>query len=113
MRLLLLFLLPLLGLSAADAPDREEIVRLIKQLGSDDFDHREEASRKLEQAGEEALAPLQQAAKSSDAEVRRRAVQLVEIIENKLYGIIRVFAGHTSEVWAVAVSPDGKRLLTG
>jgi HEAT repeat protein len=52
----------------------ERIARLIKQLGDDEFEKREAASKALELIGEPALALLRRAARSSDdAEVRKRA----------------------------------------
>src|SRR5437764_1345544 len=89
-----------------------EVDRLVRQLGSDTFAEREDASRRLETLGEPALGLLRQASNSDDAEVRRRARELVAIIERRIYGELRRFEGHTREVWRVAVSPDGQRLLT-
>lgn len=68
----------------APATDKKnDIDRLIQQLGSDDFEVREEATHKL--AGhDDALAKLRQAAKTDDPEVRRRAEQLVELITKRL-----------------------------
>ena len=55
-------------------PDAAVIARWIERLGDDDFDKREEASQKLEAAGEAALPALHEAAeKHADAEVRARA----------------------------------------
>jgi hypothetical protein len=65
-------------------PTKEQIAALIKQLGHDDFDKREEASKKLEEIGQPAEADLTEAAKSKDEEVRRRAG---EILEKFKYGI--------------------------
>src|SRR5438876_1130428 len=95
---------------AAAAPDRS-VERLIGQLGSDDFAEREAASKKLEAIGEPALDALARATTSSDPEVRRRAEDIVAVIENKLYPELRL-TGHTGWVLSVCVSSDGKRLLT-
>ena len=65
-------------------PTKEEIAALVKQLGHDDFDKREEASQKLEAIGQPAEAALQEASKSKDEEVRRRAT---EILDKFKYGI--------------------------
>ncbi len=83
-----LFVLALVAIGAAgqSGPRKAtdaEIARLIAQLGSDDSDQREEASRRLT-AMDEALPRLRQAAKSPDAEVRRRAATAVAIIESRL-----------------------------
>jgi hypothetical protein len=47
---------------ADDAADAARIARLVRQLGSDDFDEREAATKELEAIGEPALAPLRKAA---------------------------------------------------
>ena len=61
-----------------------EIRRLVDQLGSSKFVEREEATAALDAAGEPALAELRRAADGDDAEVRRRAVELVRIIEQRV-----------------------------
>jgi hypothetical protein len=64
-----------------DAPaPREEIDKLIEQLGSDRFEAREEASRKLLALGEASLPALEKARRAADAEVRRRADRLAAVI---------------------------------
>ncbi|MGE3806625.1 MAG: HEAT repeat domain-containing protein [Gemmataceae bacterium] len=69
------------GLLRADA-DGAPIERLIRQLGSDDFGTREEAMRQLAKIGSPALVPLRKAAADhGDAEIRKRASELVEKIE--------------------------------
>jgi hypothetical protein len=67
-------------------PDRkraEEIARLIKQLGSDSFEEREEATKKLSKM-DDALPALRKAAKSDDAEVQQRAERLAEEIGKRV-----------------------------
>jgi WD40 repeat protein len=113
-----LSLLLVLSLPAwSDTPAKAQpssVERLIKQLGSNDFAEREAASRKLEEIGEPALEALQKAAaESSDGEVRRRAKQVVESVEARMYGELRCFKGHTDFVYRVAFSPDGKLALSG
>jgi hypothetical protein len=61
----------------------ERIAKLISQLASDDSKIRDEASRQLAEL-DEALHSLRLAAKSDDAEVRRRAETLVAKIETRL-----------------------------
>jgi len=58
---------------------------------------------------EPALAALNKAATSDDAEVRRRAEQLVAVIENKLYPDLLL----TPSACHVAFSPDGTRIVSG
>ena len=64
-----------------NVPDalREKIARLIRDLGHDDWQTRENAGRQLEEIGFMAKAQLDEAVKqSTDPEVRRRARLLVE-----------------------------------
>jgi tetratricopeptide (TPR) repeat protein len=73
-------------LSAAPAPsDKENIARWVMQLGDDDFARREEASAKLWAAGEAAEAALRAVADSSDAEVSRRARDILERFKWGIY----------------------------
>ena len=67
--------------SAAPAPAKptpEQIAAWVKQLGDNDFAVREEATKRLWQAGEAAESALQAARSSDDAEVKRRARELLE-----------------------------------
>ena len=66
---------------ASLAPEKA-VQRWIDQLGSERFKDREQASRELSKFGKSALPSLKVATQSSDAEVRRRAQQLVEHIES-------------------------------
>jgi hypothetical protein len=68
-------------LPASGSPGAADLRRLIEQLGSASFNEREEASAALDAAGEPALPGLRIAAESEDAEVRRRAGDLVRKIE--------------------------------
>jgi hypothetical protein len=75
----------LAGLPApAATPGATEIRKLINSLASDNFSEREQATAALDAAGEPALAGLRVAAASDDAEVRRRAGELVRKIETRL-----------------------------
>jgi WD40 repeat protein len=108
MLVLPLLLVPIFAAAAEDA----EIARLVKQLGHDDFDKREEASRRLAKIGDPALEALQKATSSDDTEVRRRAKDIVALIE-KTFNVEELrLTGHTHKVWSVSLSADGKRLLT-
>ena len=107
----LVFVLSFASLIAA-APDDAEIARLVKQLGSDDFDQREAATKRLQEIPEALLDALHKATSSNDPEVRRRAEVIVADIEKKFRDEQLCFTGHTAEVWTVSVSADGKRLLT-
>jgi tetratricopeptide (TPR) repeat protein len=70
--------------AAANRPSKEEIGRWIRQLGDNDFDVREAASRNLWAAGRPAEAALHRARQSTDLEVARRAK---EILDNLNYGL--------------------------
>src|SRR5262249_26245961 len=110
--MLLTLTVPALSQSPTKA-EPSEIERLIKQLGSDNFAEREAASKALEAIGEPALEALKKAATESvDAEVRRRAKQMVQSVEAKLYRELRCFYGHTDFVYRVAFSPNGKWALS-
>jgi WD40 repeat protein len=99
----------------APAPPAAEIARLIEQLGSKEFDKRDEASKKLAAIGPPALEALTAAARdSADPEIRSRAVRLVEAMRLAAARAaeVRRFEGHTGRVTHVAISPNGKVLLT-
>src|SRR4051812_15876949 len=61
--------------------DRAAVGRFIKQLGSDNFDEREEATTRLPNYGTSVLPALEAAAKDDDAERARRAREIVERIK--------------------------------
>ncbi len=65
------------SLSLADGK-RIELTDWVKQLGSNDWGRREEASARVRAAGEAALPLLAEAAGSPDAEVRVRALALID-----------------------------------
>ena len=71
-----------LGVGAAQASDDPEA--LIKRLGADRFNDREEASRALEALGKSALPALKAARSAKDAEIKSRAQALITRIESKL-----------------------------
>jgi tetratricopeptide (TPR) repeat protein len=66
-------------------PTPEQIGRWIKQLGEDDFVSREEATRRLWQAGDAAEGALRRAARSDDPEVSRRAQEILAKFKWGLY----------------------------
>jgi hypothetical protein len=66
----------------AEKIEKQEIEKLIKQLGSDDFDEREKATQKLA-ACDDALPQLREAAKSPDLEAQQRAEKLVRQIVHR------------------------------
>jgi hypothetical protein len=69
---------------AGDADD-EEIARLVKQLGNGDFRKRNEASKQLSAIGKPGLRALRKAATDTiDPELRSRATELIQAIEDSL-----------------------------
>jgi WD40 repeat protein len=105
------------GVALGAAPPQQpgKIAGLVRQLGDDDFDKREAASKQLEALGDEALAealrPLRHAASSSaDLEVRRRAVRAYRQVAARLQ--LFCYEGDTAGILGVAFSPDGKRVLS-
>ena len=81
----LLLVLPFVPVVADDL-DGAEIARLVKQLGSSDYRMRDAATKRLTEIGEPALDALFRALKINDVEARRRAEQIVAVIEDRLYG---------------------------
>jgi WD40 repeat protein len=91
----------------------EEIDRLIKQLGDEQFARRAAAKKLLEAIGEPAIGTLKKAAdNTSDPEIRSAARAIVEGLEQKNSGVLRVFEGHGGRVNGVAISADRKRALS-
>jgi uncharacterized protein (TIGR03067 family) len=65
--------------------ETERIARLIKQLGDDAFANREAASKELDAIGAPALDALRKAASDDDAEIRRRAEQLFQVVTGRIH----------------------------
>jgi hypothetical protein len=63
---------------------QKRIDQLIAQLGADGFDEREQAQKELEKIGLPALESLRKAAKNPEAEIARRAADLVMRLEELL-----------------------------
>src|SRR5205823_2137453 len=88
-------------------------LKLIEQLESEDFDTRKAAEKKLSALGEEVLPVLRKVGRThDDPDVRLRALVIAAAITRKNELEERTFTGHADGVNIVAVSPDGKRLLS-
>src|SRR5262245_47864735 len=80
----LALLVPAAAPAAEDKAPAPNLPRLVADLGSDDFARREQATRAPDALGAPALDELRRAAAGDDAEVRRRARELVERIERRV-----------------------------
>jgi hypothetical protein len=79
--------------------EKQQIDRLIGQLGDDDFALREQAARELVEVGLAAYAPVEQAVKSDDPEVRYRAAKvLTELLDADFERRLQVFVSGKDEV---------------
>ncbi len=66
-------------------PTQEQVRRWVAQLGDDDFTVREEASKKLWEAGAAAEPALKEVLKDTDEEVRRRAREILDKFQWGIY----------------------------
>ena len=69
--------------AAKDAPTEKVVAELIKQLGDGSFKVREAAQKKLIEIGPPALDQVATAVKSEDAEVSRRAEEILKVISKQ------------------------------
>jgi WD40 repeat protein len=100
--------------ASGEEPAAEEISRLVRQLGNDDFARREAAGKRLAEIGEPVLEALRKAAATDDPEVRRRTENLVREIEHRRPGEEFCLRGEpVSIVDPLAVTRAGDRLLSG
>jgi WD40 repeat protein len=114
---------PPAGNAAASAPHAQavappahlkaEIDAAVAALASDDFHTREAATARLIEFDHFALQPLEQAARSDDAELRFRAAQVVAIVRSRVFITSRLLADHEDVVNAVAFSHGGQQLASG
>jgi hypothetical protein len=72
---------------ADETPSKEKIEKLIEQMGNGTFAEREKATKELSAIGVPALEALRKATKSEDAEVRKRAEDLLPKIERQAESI--------------------------
>ena len=91
-----------------------EAASLVEQLGSEKFEEREKAERRLVEIGGEAWDAVSDAARNStDLEVRFRAGTLLGVLTRKKFAEIRRWDDHQDIVWTVSFSPDSQLLATG
>jgi HEAT repeat protein len=97
------------GAPAPAPPTKEEIKELVRQLGDDDFEVRERASRRLLEIGEPALGALSEAAdRAEDSEVRRRARRAVDAITHSLPYLLGKLKDSRAPVRAQAARDIGR-----
>jgi hypothetical protein len=77
-------LLTLSTSAADDKGDPATIDKLIKQLSSDVFAEREKAGQELERIGAPALEALRKAAQSEEADLKKRAEEILAKVEKKV-----------------------------
>jgi WD40 repeat protein len=98
----------------AEKASPKEVRRLIDQFGSDSFQEREAASKRLDAIGEAALLELRKAAADNpDPEVRYRANRAANDIARRCFTEVRCFTGHQRGLIQVALSGDGRLALSG
>ena len=66
-------------------PTKEQLTRLVRDLGNDDFEKREHASKRLWEAGRLAEALLKEALNSEDVEVKHRSGELLDKLKWGIY----------------------------
>lgn len=113
--LCLLFLAcPALGWSETPpprpAPSLEEIKQLVRQLGDEQFEVRENASSRLQEAGVAALSMLENATESPDPEIRTRAWRIIDQLagDGQIPALLFQLACNSPPVRAVAAESLGK-----
>jgi hypothetical protein len=96
--------------------DEKTIRDLIQQLGDESFEKREDATKRLAGIGEPAIDLLQQAAKDNpDAEIRQRAGELANSMDNKFFAVVETFKPKVDlgppRPTRLALMPDGKQIV--
>jgi WD40 repeat protein len=111
---LLFNLLSALPLRAQENSLAREAAGLVEQLGSEKFEEREKAERRLVEIGSDAWDAVSEAARNSkDLEIRFRAGKLLTVLQRKRFAEVRRWDDHQDIVWCVAFSPDSQFLATG
>jgi hypothetical protein len=86
---------------------KARITKLVAQLGSEDFDQREQASEDLARIGPTAIEPLRTAAKSTDPEVRQRASDLLTRLDSDQVKRARETLPLAAFQWMAKTKPAG------
>jgi WD40 repeat protein len=98
--------------AAPPAAPSPKWLEMIDRLGDDNLEVRKEAQKKLTALGERILPVLRRAVRThADVDVRLRAALIASAIERKLF-VVRRFDGHAHGVTFLALSPDGKRMVS-
>jgi hypothetical protein len=97
--LLLLSLSPLLA-DDPSGPDERRCAELVRRLGDDSFEIREQAAKALLQMGRVAKPALQEGSQSADPEIRRRCRQLLPMV---------IMADRKARLAAFIADTDGVR----
>jgi WD40 repeat protein len=100
-----------LNLRGPEPPLRERIGRLIVKLDDNDYQVREAAGRELLKVGMVAEPQLREAMDSRSAEMRIRARRLRDRIRSPQPAA--QLTGHSGDVEALQLSPDGRLLASG
>jgi WD40 repeat protein len=99
-------------LKAAVPLDPQKISQLIKDLDSEGFAARDEATRELEKLGELAIPPLEKVLASQPSlETRRRAEQLLEKVSGKVLSAEQVRLVRAVEVLEQSGTSEARQLL--
>jgi hypothetical protein len=88
----------------------QEIGKLIRQLGSDDFRARDAASARLREIGDDALGPLSEARSNADPEIASRAAGIIRRITHRTSLFARIGArpnGAAGQQVRMSVGPNG------
>jgi WD40 repeat protein len=102
------------GVKPAAAPDPKRLAGLVADLDSPDFATRERASKGLTEVGRPALAALKEAARTTgSAEVRKRATDLVELIDRPTHLPADLRAVRAVEVLEWVGTAAARELLAG
>lgn len=90
----------------AGVPDAARIAQLVKQLSAPNYADRKAAADGLRAIGVPALKPLVRIAGGGDPELRGRAKEIIEAIENSLDGLLFVYQSHD-----LPLPPKNARLI--